>query len=307
MPLDSLPEPERPIDKLRGIARGLPTSLVLFSTLLAFNMIQLGSLVVRVFSGRAFRAINRWGANTWWGWCVWWAEKLYGLKVSIYGDKVPLRENVLVVANHQQMTDINLLMSFARRKERLGDMKWLVKDIVKWVPGVGWGMLFLDCPFIKRDWAKDRDTIYRTFHHLLDHKTPTWLISFAEGTRLTKKKLEVSRDYAKACGMELMEHLLVPRTKGFVASVQALGGHIDAVYDVTIGYVRGVPTLWQFIKGYVRQVHLHVRRFAIEDLPHEEKVLAQWLIDRYHEKDKLLAYYYANGSFPGNALDEPLF
>lgn len=45
----------------------------------------------------------------------------------------------------------------------LGDMKWMVKDIIKYVPGVGWGMLFLDCIFVKRDWTTDKESIRKTF------------------------------------------------------------------------------------------------------------------------------------------------
>ena len=55
--------------------------------------------------------------------------------------------------------------------------------------------------------------------------------------------------------------MLIPRTKGFVASVEGLGDHLNAVYDFTIGYVDGVPSLWQYITGRVKQIHIHVRRF----------------------------------------------
>ena len=61
------------------------------------------------------------------------------------------------------MADITFLMDFAYRKGRLGDMKWMVKDIIKYVPGVGWGMLFLDCIFVKRDWTTDKESIRKTF------------------------------------------------------------------------------------------------------------------------------------------------
>ncbi len=62
-------------------------------------------------------------------------------------------------------------------------------------------------------------------------------------------------------------HVLLPRARGFVASVQGLGGHVAAVYDVTIGYVDGLPSLWQWAKGQMREVHIHVRRHALTDLP----------------------------------------
>ena len=94
---------------------------------------------------------------------------------------------------------------------------------------------------------------------------------------------------------------LFPRTKGFVASVQSLRGHVDAVYDLTIGYVGGVPTLWQWIKGYVRKVHLDVRRYAIDTMPEDGEGLSDWLIKRFEEKDLRLDHFYVNGAFPATS------
>ena len=196
------------------------------------------------------------------------------------------------------MADITVTFSFARAKGRVGDLKWFVKDVLKYVPGVGWGMLFLDCPFIKRDWTADKDYIHNVFRNILDYDVPIWLMTFAEGTRVRPEKISRSREYAEKQGRTPLEHVLIPRTKGFVASVQALRGHVDAVYDLTIGYVGGVPTLWQWTKGYVRKVHLDVRRYAINELPENEEALSDWLIKRFEEKDRLLDSFYSNGVFP---------
>ena len=112
------------------------------------------------------------------------------------------------------------------------------------------------------------------------------------------KKLAASKKFAAERGLPVSEHVLIPRTKGFVASVQGLRDHIDALYDITIGYVEGVPTLWQWIKGAVRRVHINVRRFTVEEIPQEAEALAQWLKDRYQEKDRILETFYRNGVFP---------
>ena len=98
-------------------------------------------------------------------------------------------------------------------------------------------------------------------------------------------------------------HLLVPRTKGFVAAVLGLRGYIDAVYDVTIGYEGGVPTLWQFVEGLPKVAHLHVRRFPMSTLPEADEAVAAWLIARYREKDDLLDGFYRDGRFPGPRRD----
>jgi len=305
MPLPPLTDPTSPGLRARKLAVALPASSFLFGSLLAFNAAQTASLLVKPLSPRAFRGFNRWTADTWWGWCVTGSRLLHAIEIQVSGDLVPSRENAIVIANHQQMPDITFLMMWAREKERLGDLKWIVKDALKLVPGVGWGMVFLDCVFVKRDWTRDRASVERAFEHLVRNRVPLWLISFPEGTRITPEKLEGARAHALERGLTPPRHVLVPRTKGFVASVQALRGHVAAVYDVTIGYEKGVPTLWQYIKGYAPRAHLHVRRFPITELPDEDGALATWLLDRFVEKDQLLEDYYREGSFRGGSSSPP--
>ena len=298
MPLDPLREPTSR-SKRRGAAlRGTGMASVGFVTLMAANTVQVASLIVLPFSRPAFRRINRWCADSWWGLSVDGAEKVNGTRILISGDDLPMREDALLIANHQQMPDIPAIMKLAKTKDRLGDLKFFVKKQLKWAPGVGWGMQFLDCPFIDREWSSDSANIRRTFAKLVDNQVPMWLVSFVEGTRATRPKLEASREFARSRGLTETQHVQVPRTKGFTASVHGLRGHVTAVYDLTIGYEEGVPTIWQYLKGMVDRVHLHVRRFPIEELPETEEGLREWLLERFVEKDSLLEHFYRTGEFP---------
>ena len=297
MPLPPLQDPGDRLSRLRGNLLGCLFAGVLFPTLLVLNVAQTASLVLLPLSRDTFRRTNRFIANTWWSWCVLLARRLHGVQVLITGDDVAPGENAIVVANHQQMADIPVLFELAWRKHRLGDLKWYVKDALKYFPGIGWGMLFLDCLFIRRNWTEDKGYIDRVFSRILKDKVPVWVVSFAEGTRSTPSKLEGSREYARQKGLPELEHVLLPRTKGFVATFIALKDHVDAVYDVTIGYEGGFPTLAQWCKGYVPKAHLHIRRFPAEELPRSDSELAAWLIQRYREKDDLLEGYYKSGAF----------
>ncbi|MDX2437868.1 MAG: lysophospholipid acyltransferase family protein [Acidobacteriota bacterium] len=300
MPLEPLTDTSGPLATLKAT-----TFLVLgFAALMFINLLQLSSLVLLPFSKRAFRAVNRWCADTWWGLCVTVADRLYKVEVIFTGDDVPMCENALVAANHQQMPDIPAIMKFARTKDRLGDLKFFVKKQLKWVPGMGWGMQFLDCLYIDRDWSADRETIRKTFSRLVDDEVPVYLVSFVEGTRLTLPKLAAAREYAESHDLRQPIHTLVPRTKGFAASIEGLRSHIDAVYDLTIAYEDGVPSLWQYLKGLVRRIHVHVRRFPINDLPDSADDVRQWLLDRWQEKDELLEHFYTTGSFPSQSLTD---
>ncbi len=295
MPLEPLTDTGGLWTKLRALL----FAALGFVALLGINLIQLLSLVLLPFSARAFRAVNCWCAGTWWGWCVTFAEKANKTEIVFSGSDVPLCEDVLLVANHQQMPDITAIMKFAKTKDRLGDLKFFVKKQLKWVPGLGWGMQFLDCLYIDRDWTADQNSIEKTFSNLVNNSVPVYLVSFVEGTRFTMAKLENARAFARDHGLREPRHTLVPRTKGFAASVEGLRSHITSVYDLTIGYEGGVPSLWQYVKGLVARIHVHVRRYEIESLPDSADGLRQWLFDRWEEKDSLLDHFYATGAFPG--------
>ncbi|MCU0234962.1 MAG: lysophospholipid acyltransferase family protein [Thermoanaerobaculales bacterium] len=225
--------PRGPLSARGGRLATLRASALLaagFTTLLGFNLVMVASLLLLPFSRRACRAVTRWCADTWWGWCVSAAELAYGVRIEITGDDVPPRENALLIVNHQQMVDIPVLMKLARTKGRLGDMKYFIKREFKWFPGMGWGLQMLDAVFVARDWAADRERIGRTFARLVDGRVPMYLVSFAEGTRFTLAKLAGAQAYAREHGLPVPRHTLVPRTKGVVASIDGLRSHLDAVY-----------------------------------------------------------------------------
>ncbi len=267
-------------------------------SVLAINAVQVLSLVLLPFSRRLFRAVNRSLAEAWWESCVIGAERVCGVQPVISGDVLPENENALVFANHQQMADILAIMMVASRKGRLGDMKWFVKDALKYVPGIGWGMQFLDCLFVKRDWLSDKHRIRATFEKFLQNKIPIWLITFVEGTRITSKKLQNSQMHCGRKGLPVLNHVMIPKTRGFTAALEGLQGHLDAVYDITIAFDGGIPKLGQIYGGYVRRIFIDVRRFPLTSLPSSEPDQAQWLKDRFVRKDRILAAYFETGCFP---------
>lgn len=274
-------------------------SIALFGILIVINALQTLSLAIKPFSGKLFRHFNRDCANTWWSLCVFWLRYVYGMKGTFTGDVIPEKENALVFANHQEMSDIVVLFTFGYEKKRLGDMKWFLKDVLKYAPGVGWGLLFLDSLFVKRNWDADHKMIENTFAKFRRENIPMWLVTYVEGTRITPAKRARSQAYSKNAGLPILQNVLVPRTKGFAASIYGLKEHITAVYDVTIGYPDGVPSLWQMLQGIVPSYNMHIRRFDISDVPKDEASASKWIIDRFVEKDQLLTEFHRKRQFPG--------
>jgi len=288
------------ISSLKNLASSLRAFLLLLvlgGALALLNVLQILSLIIWPFSPKAFRQVNLMAAHLFWKLCVFFIENVLRIEMVFSGDEIPTGENVILFCNHQQMLDILALMPLADRKRQLPNLKWFAKNPIKYVPGVGWGMLFLDCIFLKRDWTQDASRIRQTFAKLLKHGLPFWLISFSEGTRLTDPKLKRSQDFSLRNGFPVLNHVLVPRTRGFVASFTALRPRADAVYDATIGYEQDVQSLWRVFKGEVRRIHLDVRRFPVSILPQGEKEIADWLMQRFIEKDALMKRFYACGRF----------
>ncbi len=274
--------------------RGLLFGALSFGWLIfVLNPIQVASLAVRPFSRPHFRAINRWCAGQIWGFWAWMAEHWNGIEVVFSGDPLPPPENALVLSNHQSMADVMVLLCFARRTGRIGDLKWFVKDPVKWVPGPGWGMKLLDCIYVKRDWTKDQAEIGRLFGKFSEERIPIALVSFLEGTRRTPAKQALAVAYAEERGLVPPRRVLVPRTKGFVATMQGLRSHLDAVHDLTIRYPGPVPTLFDCFAARVPRVEVHVRRHPVASLPVDPEALTQWAHARFADKDAWLGAHEA--------------
>ena len=262
--------------------------IVLFLALLLINVIQVLSFTIYPFSKKGFRKVNTFLAGLWWGSCES-IMKWLGIDVVLSGDKVPEGENVILISNHQGWGDIPILFKLAKETKQIAHMKWFVKDILKYVPGLGWGMLFIDCLFVKRNWHKDKDKIQGTFRKFFENNIPIWLMIFPEGTRFRPHKLKRMEKMAKKKNLPNLSHVLYPRPRGFVASVQALRGHCHAVYDVTIIYEGEVPSFSDLFLGKVKKVNLHVRRFELDSLSDDMESLSDWIMERFCIKNEMIA------------------
>lgn len=269
---------------------------MVFATLLLANIFQVMTLIVRPLSFAVFVRFNEAIAGTW---CRF-VHFLVGLEFNFVfsGDPLPEREHVFLIANHQTQADIPVIFYSAVKARASGGVRWFAKDIIKYTPLVGWGMLFLGNIFVKRQWHKDQNLVAKALGRLGSQKSPFWVINFLEGTRFTQEKLAETQHYARKRSHPIPQHVLMPRTKGFVVSVHALRDKLDAVYDVTIGYPRKVPTILEFFRGEPGVIHWHLRRFAMGDMPADESGLARWAVERFWEKDLLLAYFHQHGAFP---------
>ncbi|CAJ2501592.1 Uu.00g044450.m01.CDS01 [Anthostomella pinea] len=252
---------------LRGVALVAPWVMYLGAADIALSLL----LPVKLFAPDLVYRVSSWIAYSVWRWVQGIFEVGNGAQIHFHGDVLPQKESAIIVSNHVSWTDFYMIQALAQRSGMLGQCRWFAKIQLRAVPFLGWGL-----------WAMG-------------------LISFSEATRFTAQKYEESKIWCKQNGRPQPLHLLYPRTKGFIKTVQHLrkAPHVKAVYDFTIAYQHrnrflAAPDMWQTLKlpnltsvhGY--QFHVMARRYPLDELPHTDEELAKWLEERWVEKGEWL-------------------
>jgi len=269
--------------------RAILFSVFVFLPLLVINALQTLSILWRPFSMKWFRRYNNFWAHHYWSYVGFMAKTFGGVSVDITGDRLPYDENALVLANHQSAVDIVVQLIVGRTYNRLGDMKFFVKDVLKWVPGPGWGMVFLECIFMKRNWSEDRARVVGQLRKFQKDRVPVWVNIYPEGTRMKAGQLASAQEFARKSQLPVPQHVLIPRVRGFLATLEGLDGHLQAVYDLTIAYPQRAPSLWDLLSGQGTPVIVEIKRYPIESLPADAEGRSAWLMKLYQDKDKRLA------------------
>lgn len=200
----------------------------------------------------------------------------------------------LVVSNHRAWGDIFIV--FLALGGRIPFIRFFMKRILIWVPFAGIACWLFEFPFVKRyspeylekhpeERGRDLDITRRACRRL--QSVPFTILSFAEGTRFTRKKhAKQASPYAK---------LLHPRIGGIAQVFGTLGPLIDDVLDVTIVYGSRRSTLLDLVFDRIPSVDVSVRMVAPPDIagdptqPGEARErLRGWIDGLWAEKDEKL-------------------
>jgi len=206
------------------------------------------------------------------------------------------REWYLMISNHQSWVDIVALQKAFNRRTPF--LKFFIKQILVWVPFLGQAWWAMDMPFMKRytraylekhpekrglDMAATRKACEKF------STTPTTVINFVEGTRFTEAK--------QANGKSPCRHLLQPRAGGVAFALDAMGGILNSLIDVTIVYPQKENSFWDFLCGRLRSVVIDIRVKKLDewlvsgDYAEDEEFRArfqQWISGLWEEKDQLI-------------------
>ncbi|KAJ9152881.1 hypothetical protein P3X46_026391 [Hevea brasiliensis] len=294
-----------PLRVIRGVVCLIVLIISAFMMLVYFGFVS--AVILRLFSINWSRKATSFFFGAWLALWPFLFEKINKTKVIFSGETVPAKERVLLVANHRTEVDWMYLWDLAWRKGSLGYIKYVLKSSLMKLPVFGWGFHILEFISVERRWEVDESNMRQMLSSFKDPRDPLWLALFPEGTDFTEQKCIRSQKYAAENGLPVLNNVLVPKTKGFYACLEDLRGSLDAVYDVTIGYKPRCPSLLDNVFGVnPSEVHMHIRRIALDEIPTSEEEIAAWLMKTFELKDQLLANFYLQGHFPDQGTEGDL-
>lgn len=205
----------------------------------------------------------------------------------------------VLISNHQCWADVMLLVHVLDR-ERLPFPRFFIKEILRWLPIVGFACWVLDFPFMKRYSkeqlaknpslrGKDLETTKRSCE--VFRRVPATIVNYAEGTRATAAKRA-----AQGSPYRLM---LRPKAGGTAFTLQAMDDVLDGVLDMTVAYTGSPePTFWDFVCGRIPHVYIklrplevpaHLRGGDYQNDPAFREAFKAWLEEIWAEKDEEVA------------------
>lgn len=243
-----------------------------------------------------YRRLTEIAASMWQALLVATLEKIFRVKLVITGDTIRRHEKTLLIMNHRTRLDWMFFFCCVFHCRVLNRHKITLKSMLKWIPGPGWGMQTCGYIFLDRKWEIDKIHITNMLNHFVALRAYPNYLFFPEGTDLTERTLSTSKKYANANNLEEYKYVLHPRTTGFIHMVNTLRQvcEIQAVHDVTVAYPKSVAQgELDLLSGHVpEEVHFHIKRHGIEELPKDEEGLSDWCKQRWKEKEEMLRAYY---------------
>ncbi|KAM5538195.1 hypothetical protein V8D89_008082 [Ganoderma adspersum] len=191
-----------------------------------------------------------------------------------------LPKRSVLIANHQIYADWWYAWTLTYFMGTHKDVFIVLKNSLKWVPILGWGMQFYNFIFLARSWASDRLQLSAGLSWLArraeKEDSPFTFILYPEGTLVSKDTRPISKKYADKLGIPDMVNILLPRSTGLHYSLRSLAPRIPSLelIDITMAYP-GIPYLGYGQSYYTLRsifcdgipppvVHMHIRKFNVK-------------------------------------------
>ncbi|XP_050309235.1 1-acyl-sn-glycerol-3-phosphate acyltransferase gamma-like isoform X2 [Anthonomus grandis grandis] len=285
-------------------------AMTFFTSGIVVNLIQaIFYFGLRPFNKTLYRRINWYLCYTIYSQLVCLAEWWANVKLILYIDKNDWnkyfgKEHGYCIMNHSYEIDWLMGWMACEKMTVLGNCKAYAKKVIQYIPVLGWGWKFAEFVFLERSYEKDKEVINKQIKELADHPDPMWLLLFPEGTRFTPNKHETSLKYARENNLPELKHHLLPRTKGFIASLPSMRGKIPAIYDTVVVFKEDdpvAPTITNLLFGKSVTAHMYIKRVPLEEVPHTEPEQEKYLRQMFLRKDKMKESFLQTGDFFKNS------
>ncbi|KAJ3344912.1 hypothetical protein HDU83_004613 [Entophlyctis luteolus] len=257
---------------------------------------------------------------------------LPGSRLVLTGDFDRMRpyRKQIVISNHQIYPDWIYLWMLAWTRNCHADFRAVAMKALGDLPLFGLLLKTWQFILVHRNREKDTQIIEKDLQLVKnsDYELPLWLVIFPEGGLNWSGGVEKSKKYAEKMGISPHpKYVILPKSMGLFLAIKNLDPLVKDVFDVTIAYegLDGkkipydtyLPEIVFFDGVYPRNVHMHVRRFSVANIPgfkpddilHDEtkrlELFSDWLHSVWMEKDARMALFYQYGELSLEDADEP--
>ncbi|CCJ28918.1 unnamed protein product [Pneumocystis jirovecii] len=226
-------------------------------------------------------------------------------------EDIQMYNRFILIVNHQISTDWLYIWWIAYIKKIHDGIYIILKDSLRKIPVIGWGMKTFGFIFLSRSWSKDYHKLKNHLEHLSLQNESMLLLLYPEGTNFSSNTKPQSLIYAKKKNLPMLDYVLLPRIKGLYLCLMHLNKSTKYLYNCTIGYqgvmyneyAQDIFTFKSIIMNlkFPENVHIHFQKIDINKIPldNEEK-FKNWLYELWIEKDKLMHQFFNQGYFSDN-------
>ncbi|EOB13340.1 acyltransferase [Nosema bombycis CQ1] len=156
-----------------------------------------------------------------------------------YDPKVLDKMKNIVISNHVSEYDWVLILTLLYHLNRYDDVCIILKQSLRNVPLIGYGMKCFGFIFLNRKLSEDKIILNQGVSRLIDQKKYNLLL-FPEGTYIDSTSYPKSCEFAikneiKANGKRFLpKNVLIPRTSGFNILKEKIIDDIDGIIDITM-------------------------------------------------------------------------
>ncbi|KAF5141239.1 hypothetical protein G9O61_00g005560 [Vairimorpha ceranae] len=165
---------------------------------------------------------------------------LFPKPIYIYYDPKILRKTKnIVISNHLTEYDWLMLFTVLYRLKRFDNICIILKNSLRNIPLLGYGMKYFGYIFLNRKLEKDREIISEGIKRLKKNNEYD-LLFFPEGTYLDSVSSQVCKEYMDKNPCILNGQIfrptevLLPRVTGFNLIKESLNGDADGIIDITM-------------------------------------------------------------------------